>query len=374
MSGFRRGVVAALVALAATLAAGCASLMETVPEPEPAPLPEPWATRIAAVEPPPGAAEIMALTPEMRRYLSDQVNPDRFKPVVVRSLTNLLLHPGSLGIDYDAGRTGTAAETFRSRAGNCLSLSILFVALAREAGIDARFQQVEMVPEWDMRDDVLFAARHVNVYGRLSGYGDYVMDFYPYPAEPRGPRHMLSDREAIAQFYNNRGAGYLAEGDYARSWVYLRAAVRQAPAWSDGWSNLALVYQRVGDDASAEAMLRYAIHLAHDNTSAINNLAVLLVRQGRDQEADEWLTRVSSVRERNPYYHYALARRAEREGDFRAALAHIERALELKEDESRFALKAAELTAVLEAGGSVDAQRRRHGAEPVPGGEMRSSL
>ncbi len=374
MAESRRTVIAALVVVVAGLASGCASLVESVAEPVPAPLPDPWASRIASIEPPPTAEEILALTPEMKRYLADNIDAARFKPVVVRNLTNLLLHPGLLGIDYDAGRTGTAAETFASGAGNCLSLSILFVAMAREAGVDARFQQVEMTPEWDMRDEVLFAARHVNVYGRLSGYGDYVMDFYPYPAEPRGPRRMLTDAEAIGQFYNNLGAGYLAAEDYARAWVYLRAAVRQAPAWSDGWSNLALLYQRIGDDDSAESMLRYAVHLEHDNTSAINNLAVLLYRQGRDDEAGEWLARVQRVREQNPYYHYALARRAEQEGEVRAALGHIERAIALKKDEPLFSRKAAELAAALEASGRVEARGREHGLAPAAGGEVPASL
>jgi hypothetical protein len=105
--------------------------------------------------------------------------------------SRLPLHPELLGTDYDARRTGTAEEALRSRAGNCLFLSILFVAMARELGVDARFQQLEVMPEWDMEGDVLFAARHVNVYGRLHGRSEYVTDFYPYPDEPhpRPPHH-----------------------------------------------------------------------------------------------------------------------------------------------------------------------------------------
>jgi Tfp pilus assembly protein PilF len=317
---------------------------------------------VAGVEPPPTREEILSLTPEMLGYLRTHIDGSGFRPQRVRSLSRLLLHPGLLGIDYDARRTGTAEETFRSRAGNCLSLSILFVAMARELGLDARFQQVEVMPQWDMEGDVLFAARHVNVYGRLHGRSEYVMDFYPYADEPRGRRTMLSDAEAIGQFYNNLGARRLASGDYAGAWVYLRAAIRNAPRWSDAWSNLGLLYGRVGDEGSAEEVLRYAIALEPDNTSAINNLAVLLHRLGRPAEAQHWLDEIRRVRESNPYYHFALAREAEAAGQYRRALHHLERAMRMK-DETLFRRKAAELARRTQGDAGRDVYRTTGGEQ-----------
>ncbi|WP_405241706.1 tetratricopeptide repeat protein [Lentisalinibacter salinarum] len=351
--------------LAIVLAAGCATVPSQRPAPRPAPLPEPYLSRVAAVQPPPAADEILDLTPEMLVYLETHIDGSRFRTHKVRSLSRLLLHPGLLGIDYDARRTGTAAQTFRSRTGNCLSLSILFVAMARELGLDARFQQVEVVPQWDMEGDVLFAARHVNVYGHLRGWGDYVMDFYPFPEEPRGRRRMLTDGEAIGQFYNNLGAVRLAAGDYAGAWVYFRAAIREAPGWSDTWSNLGLLYQRVGDARSSEDMLRHALALEPDNTSAINNLAVLLHRQARDEEAGRWLDEIRRVRESNPYYYYALARQAQAAGDYDRALSHIEHAMRMKRDETLFRRKAAEIVELLEDEGTGEAYRTTGGREPA---------
>ncbi len=353
--------------LAMLLTVGCATVQSQRPAPRPQPLPEPYLSQVAAVQPPPAAEEILDLTPEMLGYLQTHIDDSRFRTHKVRSLSRLLLHPGLLGIDYDARRTGTAAETFRSRTGNCLSLSILFVAMARELGLDARFQQVEVVPQWDMEGDVLFAARHVNVYGHLRGWGDYVMDFYPFPEEPRGRRRMLTDGEAIGQFYNNLGAVRLAAGDYAGAWVYFRAAIREAPRWSDTWSNLGLLYQRAGDARSAEEMLRHALALESDNTSAINNLAVLLHRQGRDEEAGKWLDEIQRVRESNPYYYYALARQAEEAGDYGRALSHIEHAMRMKGEESLFRRKAAELARLLEAEGTGEAYRTTGGGQSAPG-------
>lgn len=362
------------IALTALLAAGCAASPSRLSAPRPAPLPEPWSARVAAVEPPPTREEILSLTPEMRSYLRAHIDDSRFRPHRVRSLSRLLLHPGLLGIDYDARRTGTAAETYRSRSGNCLSLSILFVAMARELGLDARFQQVQVMPQWDMEGDVLFAARHVNVYGRLHGRSEYFMDFYPYRDEPRGRRTMLSDAQAIGQFYNNLGARRLASGDYAGAWVYFRAAIRNAPRWSDAWSNLGLLYRRVGDDGSAEEVLRYAIALAPDNTSAINNLAVLLHRLGRSAEAQHWLDEIRRVRESNPYYHFALARAAEAEGEYGRALDHLQRAMRMKRDEALFRRKAAELARRIEADAGRDVHRATRGDPDPPAGHEPAML
>jgi len=363
----RGGRIATTVAIgvAVLFAAGCAAV-PSQRTPVLVPLPEPYRSRAAIVEPPPSTAEILSLTPEMISYLDTYIDERRYRPHQLSSLSRLLLHPGLLGIEYDARRTGTAAETFRDRVGNCMSLSVLFVAMARELGMEARFQQVELVPQWDMEDDVLFAARHVNVYGRLRGYGAYIMDFYPYPDEPRGRSKLLSDDQAIGQFYNNLGAGRLADGDYAAAWVYFRAAIRAAPRWSDTWSNLGLLYQRVSDNGSAEAMLRYAIALDPDNASAINNLAVQLHRQGRDAEAQEWLAEIQQVRERNPYYHYALAQRAEAGGDYRRALSHIERAMRMKRDDSLFHRKAAELARLVGGDADRDVYRATGAAQSVP--------
>jgi len=354
------------IALTALLAAGCATAPARLSVPQPAPLPEPWSDDVADAEPVPTREEILSLTPEMLSYLRSHVDDSRFPPDRVRLLSRLLLDPAMLGIDYDARRTGTAEETFRSRAGNCLSFSILFVAMARELGLDARFRQVEVMPQWDREGDVLFAARHVNVYGRLRGRGDYVMDFYPYPDEPRGRRTTLSDGQAIGQFYNNRGARRLASHDYAGAWVYFRAAIREAPGWSDTWSNLGLLYQRVGDDRSAEEMLRYAIALKSDNTSAISNLAMLLRRRGRSVEAEGWLDEIRRVRESNPYYYYALAREAQAQGQYRRALGHLQRAMRMKRDEALFRRKADELARRIDDHGGQDVWRSTGGEDHAP--------
>ena len=84
----------------------------------------------------------------------------------------------SPGVVYDPALTRTAVELFHQRTGNCLSFAGLFVVLAREAGLDAGFQDVPVLPNWRLDGDAFVVERHVNVIVR-SGREEYVVDFRP---------------------------------------------------------------------------------------------------------------------------------------------------------------------------------------------------
>ncbi len=342
--GIAKAVTAAVIALAALT--GCAGGL-VLQHPEPAMLPEPYASRIPDVPPPPTAREIMLVTPEMREFLYANLDTHQTRSNQIRSLSALVLHPGLLGIDYDGRKTRTAAETFHYRTGNCLSLSILFVAMARELGIDARFQEVEIAPQWDRRGDIVFSARHVNVLGRLRTNRQYVMDFYPYEARHEIREQVVTDAEAMAQYYNNLGGEYLASGDYAAAYVYFVTAARTAPSLSYVWSNLGVLYLRVDYLRQAEYMFRHASRLDPSNSSAVNNLVALLQKSGRDVEAERLISRLRRAQQKNPYYYYVLARREAELGNHREALEYLDQAIRLKPEESLFYRSAADVASQL---------------------------
>ena len=56
---------------------------------------------------------------------------------------------GLFDVAYTDAFTRSASGTFHDRKGNCLSYTMLFIALARAAGLDARFQVVEVPPSWN---------------------------------------------------------------------------------------------------------------------------------------------------------------------------------------------------------------------------------
>ena len=72
--------------------------------------------------------------------------------------------------------TRTASDTFHDRQGNCLSFTMLFVGLARAAGLTANYQSVEVPPTW-ANDGQVVIASHVNAVVR-TGFGEEtVVDF-----------------------------------------------------------------------------------------------------------------------------------------------------------------------------------------------------
>lgn len=339
----------ALGAAAAMLSA-CAGVVGT-PAESPPPLSGVDADTLSAAPAPRPAEEILSVTEPMRDFVSRNVSRHVDVERRIRQLTRAVLHPGTLGVAYHDRMTRTASETFETANGNCLSLSMLFVALAREAGIEARFYEVNMVPEWTLAGDVVFATRHVNVGGRISGATTYVMDFSPYVARREVGRSRLRDEAAIAQYYNNIGANYLADGRLIAAYRQFSAGIELAPEVSFLWSNLAVVYSRNNQPDAAEWALRRAVAIDGRNTSAMSNLARVLRARGATEEAAALTRRIAGVQRNNPYYQFALGERHLAAEDYDTALARLQRAIELEPGEPLFYRKAAEAATALQREG-----------------------
>lgn len=290
----------------------------------------------AQAEAPRNSDTLLALTQEMRDFVDAHVTERRDLDRRVRQLTRAVLHPGSLGVDYDDAFTGTAQEVFNQARGNCLSLSILFVAMARYADIDASFYEVDVVPNWTRSDDIIFATRHVNVGGKVSADAEFVMDFSPTIVRREIRRRKMRDREAHAQYYNNLGARFLADGDLASAWLHFAEGLALAPQVSFLWSNLAVVYSRNQQPAEARLALESALLLDNENTSALTNLALMVAADGDDATAEALRQQITNLRQDNPYYQFAIAEKLLGTGDFDSALDRLHLAIRLLDDEPLF--------------------------------------
>jgi len=338
---WRRFLHFGFIALATALG-GCAHLRSAN-----APVPAPLATTDGGVPedyvPPPAPDDLLKVTDPMREFVDRYVSRNAPGTQRLMDLANALLQPGLLGIQYDDVGTYTAEEMFRRRSGNCVSLSLLFVALAREVGLDARLQEVSVAPQWDRQRDVLVKYRHINVTGDVGRSSTYMMDFKPDLAPVRVDAHSLTDAEAFAHFYNNRASSYLLEGQLVAAHAWFMRAIELAPRSSFIWSNLALLYQRASQAEDGERLLRYALRLDPANVSAINNLAALLATEGRTQEADDLRVRAFKAQRRNPYYLLAMAERANAKGRPEEALSLLGRAIQLHSEETVFYESAARI-------------------------------
>jgi tetratricopeptide (TPR) repeat protein len=241
---------------------------------------------------------------------------------------------GLFSLDYDE-TTRTARGTFHGRQGNCLSFTMLFVALARAAGLTATYQSVIVPPTW-VNDGQVVIANHVNTIVRTAFGEDTVVDFNIREYEGRQKSRKLDDDYALALFYTNLGAEALLRNDYPVSAAYFRAAAGVYPEMAGLWVNLGVLYARHGLLEQAESAYLYALDADANAESALANLAVAYRDLGEPELAAEYQERVQKYRERNPYYHFALATQAYEEGRLPDALAALRKALRLKHDESEF--------------------------------------
>ncbi len=252
---------------------------------------------------------------------------------------------GMFSLEY-AEVTRTASRTFHDRQGNCLSFTMLFVTLARAADLYASYRSVDVPPTWSY-DGTVVVANHINTAVRTGRGDETVVDFNirPYASDQRSRR--VSDSYALGLFYTNLGAEAILGGDYYAALVYLREAAGVYPDIAGIWVNLGVVYARHGKYEHAEAAYLRALEVEHDEPSALTNLALVYTALGETELADEYRARVQGYRERNPYYHFALATRAYEAQHFADALVQVRKALRLKPDEHQFYTLRGEAQAAL---------------------------
>lgn len=259
----------------------------------------------------------------------------RSQPARTARLLELVFGPDLKTFAYAGGHSTPAAITWHNRRGDCLSLSILTVALARGLEVPAQLQEVRVPPLFDRRGTVDFLNQHVNVLvpterdlragGRLLTAGAIVVDFEPQPGT-RAKGRALADREVLARFLNNRAAEHLAAGDERRAYAHFKAAIAADPGFVAAQGNLAQLYLRAGLQADAEVLLRRAV--AHEDSSdfALAALQQLLLAQGRTDEARAFEAALAARRDRDPYYWLGLGLRHLEDGRPAQAASALERA------------------------------------------------
>ncbi|HRC87249.1 MAG TPA: tetratricopeptide repeat protein, partial [Thermoanaerobaculia bacterium] len=222
-----------------------------------------------------------------------------------RLLKELTVESG-LAIDYRRGFTGTAGEVFRERKANCLGFMNLFVGLAREMGISAYFLAIEDKPIYDRAaGDLVLIAEHV-----AAGFGEgkdmLLLDFYEGPERTYDSVRRLSDVQALARYYSNRGVEVLQEGKARQAVPWLETAVKLDPQLASAWVNLGVAERRTGDLVAAEAAYDKALELDARSVSAYQNFAALLKLKGEEARAQGLLAISERLGSDNPFAYLNL--------------------------------------------------------------------
>ena len=287
-------------------------------------------------EPMPSPEQILAVPPALREQLQRQVigdgGPGRQR---MQRLVEFLFDPSGLGMTYATDATLTVAQAYRQRKANCLTFTLLTVALAREAGLDAYGQELVDVVSWRAERDIVYGFNHVNA-GILIGQSHYTIDVARDLLVARSPPQRITDEHLLALYYNNRAAELLVGASPAVADPYMAMALQLAPHYPSAWANAGVLSLRKGDRATAERDYLKALALDPENSSALVNLMTLYRDGGEEAKRATYARRLEKIQAKDPYFAFVQAEGAAREGDYEAAAQHYRQAIRLYDKEPRF--------------------------------------
>jgi tetratricopeptide (TPR) repeat protein len=282
-----------------------------------------------------GKRDLFQLDPGLLSKLHDPGIQNSSAQYRLNHLVSLLFGPETKDFPYSGGHSTVAAETWRRKSGDCLSLTVLTYSLAKALGMSVQMQEVRVPEIFDRRGSVEFLNRHVNVLVRDVGLlhfkdgsmraGNVIIDFEPQIGSRREGL-VLSDDGILSRFYNNIAAEYLAQGDLTLAYAHFKAAILSDPGYSPSYSNLAQLYERRGLFQNAEQLLLHAIALNHDADIALRSLHQLLVSRGRESEASKYAEILRARQEKDPYYWLGAGLDHLQRGNYQKAVDALEHA------------------------------------------------
>ena len=290
------------------------------------------------------AVDILRLGPEAERFLDERVPPDLPRSSRVQALMDALFGRQGLAVAYGTLETKTAAATFATRSGNCLSFTILFVAMARYVGLEAHFQEVSEILSWDRRGDVEVSNRHMFAEVETSD-GLIRVDFLPGVEKRYRSVRRIGEQRVLAHYYSNLGAEALTRDELDRAMSMFAKALAADETLAAAWVNMGVTQRRLGRIDEAEASYLRALELDSGEVSAASNLASLYRATGRARKAAPYLKQVRKHRGRNPFYHFRRGLEAANHGELRVADRRLRKAIRLLPEDVMFRAELAKIQA-----------------------------
>ncbi len=279
--------------------------------------------------------DLLAMDDSMRRFVELYATRGGTQRQRLFNLHQSVKSAGVLDMQYDPFAGGTAADAFHRGSANCLSYANMFVALAREAGLKARYQWVEVRPEWTRMGERVAVRLHVNVLIKTRQGEEYMVDIDPLQSRDIAATRLIADSDAQALHHSNFAMDALAEERLEEAWLHAVRAIQLSPKTGHLWVNLGAIYRMAGQYEDAEQSYFYALQFDSRDRSAMNNLVVLYSQQEREAEQDYWTERIKRYRRTNPYYHTWLGDKAGEQEDWKKARQHYEDALDLMPQDAR---------------------------------------
>lgn len=305
--------------------------------------------------------DLFGLTQEMKAFaesVTGHLEREDSKAEALHLALMTAASAGGRGVTYSAYHTNTGIAAFEHRQANCLSYTLMYVAMARYLGLKADVNEVILPPTWDMRaGDTYLFMRHVNAkvfmprrrslsWVRVvdtAEMGDIVVDLEMRRFKAHYKQRVIGKDLVAAQFYSNRGMELAAEGNTTAAFLYLRKALLMSEEPSYIWSNFGSFYRRHKFYAQAEAIYLHGLSINPRDYTIMHNLAGLYHEVGDDAKHKEYQHRVRIHRNANPYYMFKRAEDLVVKGDDNQALLLLKKAIKKEKDEQRFYRLASEI-------------------------------
>lgn len=282
-----------------------------------------------------GQVDILAVSPEMTVFLDEHVDRHENQNQKLAQLIYAVVGEGEFLLSYDDS-TRTAAGTFNDRRGNCISFTNMFIAMARDVGLNVSYQEVDIPPDWSMTDETFLLSQHVNALVDMKSALSRVVDFNTLDYNVKNESREISDERARAHYFSNIGVEHMLADDTPLAFANFSQSLREDRTFSSAWVNLGILYRREGYPAYAEAAYLEALEYDRSSPLAMSNLANLYEEQGKYQEAQLYANKVKIHRLNNPYYNYQVANTAFNDGDYKEAIVNLKKAINKRKDEDRF--------------------------------------
>lgn len=192
--------------------------------------------------------------------------------------------PDGLGLVYDFAATGTATRTLSIKRGNCVSLAMVLVGIARGLGWPAYFVEVRARrPETQEYTNLKAVSDHMAVVIPVSSY-TMIVDFTGRVSRPEDVR-LIDDVTAYAHVMNNLSARSVLRDDREpddSTWDSaiqgFALATRLQPKLGRAWNNLGIALTHRGRFEEARASYQRAVELDTAFGSAEHNLTIMETR------------------------------------------------------------------------------------------------
>src|SRR5690606_28611064 len=253
----------------------------------------------------------------------------------VRRLFDFMVAEDGLALHYQEQPTYGIAESYAQRKVNCLSFTMMFIAMARASGIDAYAHASTDALAIHVVEDTLYRARHVKAGIEVGGLRYTVDVGWSSVVAERKPRP-VTDAQLVALLHSNNAVERLQLGDLTGATAEIAKAVALDPDSAALWSNAGVIDWRSGRNEAAEHAYLRALDLERDHIGALGNLVTLYRDIGASRLERKYGKRLQRAQASDPFSQFLMAQDLVEQGAYGVAIPHYRRAIRLLPNQPQF--------------------------------------